>query len=111
MIQDDRASRPNWEINTFLLSGIRIGQSTLIKLVTAYMKCEGIQDPSHRRCIRTTWRAICDRMSGMEVIITVLRAFQVPSTRGNKDEGKGNTKAVPVHAPKASTGNLQSNAH
>jgi hypothetical protein len=109
MIQNDRAIRPNWETNTFLLSG---NSYRIINFDKAYIKCEGIQDPSHRcTCIRTTWRAICDRMSGIEVDITVLRTFQIPSTRGNKDESKGNTKAVPVHAPKASTGNLQSHTH
>jgi hypothetical protein len=89
-----------------LLSGIRIRQSALIKLVTAYMKCEGMQDPSHR-CIRTSWRAICDQMPGTEADMTVLRDFQIPSTRVNKGEGKDKTKVAPVHAPKASTGKLQ----
>jgi len=43
--------------------------------------------------------------------MTVLRDFQIPSTRGNQDEGKDNTKVAPVYAPKASTGKLQSQIH
>jgi len=57
------------------------------------MKCDGTQDPSCRSGIRTTWRAICDWMLGIEADMTVLRAFQVPSTRGNTREGKDKTKS------------------
>jgi hypothetical protein len=50
-------------------------------------------------------------MAGIEADMTVLRDFQIPSRRGNKREGKDKTKAVSVHAPKASTGKLQSQIH
>jgi hypothetical protein len=50
-------------------------------------------------------------MSGIEADMTVLRAFQIPSTRGNIGEGKDKTKVVSVHASKASAGKLQSQSH
>lgn len=46
-------------------------------------------------------------MSDIQADIKVLRVFKISSTEGTKVKGKDKTKVVPVHAPKASTGNYR----